>query len=181
MNPIKNLGLILKATWVGIQYKVASKLLKMRNKPPAILIYPDKRLKRVAEPVDFEKTSYEERVAIVRKMGAALGGTEYGMKLGLAATQIGINKRVIIVRGNVMFNPEWEPVKEQTETTVEGCYSVPHKKFTVTRPKYGWAKWTDINGNPCEDKISGLAATVFQHELDHINGICCIERGEEIE
>lgn len=145
-----------------------------------VLIHPDSRLKKIAEPVDFEKTSREERVAIVRKLGATLAQQGYGMKLGIAAPQIGINLRVIIVRGNVMFNPEWRPSEAPTNQITEGCYSVPGKLFKVDRAPYGWAKWLNIDGKPFEDKLNRLPAIVFQHELGHLNGVCCADIGEEI-
>lgn len=103
------------------------------------------------------------------------------MRLGIAAPQIGINKRVIIVRGNVMFNPEWMPTKAPPETVIEECYSVPGKRFKVSRAPYGWAKWTNIDGKPFEDKLKGLPAIVFQHELDHLDGKCCIDVGEPVD
>ena len=156
------------------------KLLKWRNRPPKFLIHPDPRLKRIAEPIDFEHSTYAMRMQIVRKMNNALGGATYGQRLGLAAPQIGINKRVIICRGNVMFNPTWHPSKAPTNTVIEGCYSVPKKTFEVQRAQYGWSKWTDINGRPMEDKIKGLAAIVFQHEVDHLDGKCCADVGKEI-
>ena len=146
----------------------------------SILVYPDKRLKRIAEPVDFEKVTLEERTKIVRKMGAALGQTQYGMRLGIAAPQIGINLRIMIVRGNVMFNPEWQPTKAPPEQVQEACYSVPKKLFKVPRAPYGWAKWTNIDGKPFEDKLTGLPAIVFQPELDHLDGKCCPDVGEEL-
>lgn len=155
-------------------------ILKLRNRIPEILVYPNKKLQRIAEEVDFEKTSLKKRTDIIRKMGAALGNSKYGMQLGIAAPQIGINKRIIIVRGNVMFNPSWNP-SHQTKDMVEACYSLPGKFYKTTRAKYGWAKWTDINGKPCESKLHELPAIVFQHEFDHLNGTCCHELGEECE
>lgn len=172
--------LLLKALLFWAHFKIAKMILNYRNRPPKILVHPDKRLKRIAEPVDFNKTTYEERLDIVRKMNSALGGTKYGQRLGFAAPQIGINKRVIIVRGNVMFNPEWKPSRAPNNTITEGCYSVPGRNFLVQRASYGWAKWTDISGRPMEDKLRELPAIVFQHELDHLDGKCCVDVGEEI-
>lgn len=114
-------------------------------------------------------------------MGAALQKTSYGDKLGIAAPQIGVNLRVIIVRGNVMFNPEWQPSRAPANTVTEGCYSVPEKTFKVQRAQYGWAKWTNIDGKPFEDKVSGLPAIVFQHEMSHLNGECLPDYGTEVE
>lgn len=173
-------SLLPKAILFWVIYRIAKLLLKLRNPIPKVLIHPDKRLKRIALPVDFDKTTLIQRTVIIRKMGAALSKQTYGMKLGIAAPQIGINLRVMIVRGNVMFNPEWQPAKAPLESITEGCYSVPYKVFKVPRAKYGWAKWTNIEGRPMESKLSGLPAIVFQHELDHLNGICCADIGEEV-
>ena len=156
-------------------------LLKWRNRPPKFLIHPDKRLKRIAEPIDFERSTHAMRMQIVRKMNNALGGTTYGQRLGIAAPQIGINKRVIIVRGNVMFNPTWHPSKAPMSTITEGCYSVPKKMYQVERASYGWAEWLDINGRPMRDKLRDLPAIVFQHEIQHLDGQCLPDYGELIE
>lgn len=169
-----------KATYLWLKYKFAKFLVDRRNKPMKILIHPDPKLKRIAEPVDFNKTSLAERTALVRVLGATLAQQNWGMKLGIAAPQVGINKRVMVVRGNVMFNPEWVPSKSPTDTITEGCYSVPRRIFKVQRAPYGWAKWTSIDGRPMEDKLKGEPAIVFQHELDHLNGKCCADVGEEV-
>jgi len=171
---------IPRATTLWLFYKAVKTIIRWRNRPKKILIYPDKRLKRIALPVNFEKTTREQRMRIIRKIGASLSAQGWGEKLGIAAPQIGINLRVIIVRGNVMFNPEWRPVKNQSEISIEGCYSTQKKIFRVNRAKYGWAKWTNIDGRPFGSKLHGLPAIVFQHELDHLNGVCCADIGEEI-
>lgn len=173
--------LVEQADSIIREYDKKRKFLIRRNKAPKILLYPDKKLKQVAEPVDFSKINLKKRTDIVRKMGAALGATDHGMKLGIAATQIGINKRIIIVRGNVLFNPEWTPCKGQVCQMVESCYSVPKRMFNVYRPKYGWLKYTNINGQPVSAKVHGVLARVLQHELSHLDGKCCIEEGEEID
>lgn len=159
---------------------LATIILKQRNKPMDFVIYPDKRLTTPCKPVDFSKTTYEERSEIVRKMGNALASASYGGKLGLAANQIGIDAQVAIVQGVVVFNPTWEPVKQQIQMSDEGCYSVPGKTFRVKRAKYGWATWRDINNIEHKIKVKGLSAIVFQHEIDHLKGICCAEAGVEI-
>ena len=169
-----------KAIFLWALFKLTTMLLNFRNRPQKFLVHPDKRLKRTAEPVDFNVTNIGKRTTIVRKMASALAKTTYGMKLGIAAPQIGINKRVIIVRGNVMFNPEWNPTKAPPNQYTEGCYSVPNKLFKVYRPSYGWAKWTNIEGRPFESKLTGLPALVFQHELSHLDGKCLPDYAEEI-
>ena len=97
-----------------------------------------------------------------------------------AAFAISIAKWAFGGSGNVMFNPEWQPTKAPPEQGQEACYSVPKRIFKVNRAPYGWAKWTNIDGKPFEDKLTGIPAIVFQHELNHLDGICCIDIGEEI-
>lgn len=152
----------------------------MRTPVPKILFYPDPQLKRIAEPVDFTLMNLENRTKIVRKMAAALSKTTYGMRLGLAAPQIGVNLRIVIVQGNVLFNPVFTPSRNQFKEVTEGCYSVKDKIFRVTRAKYGWVKWTTINGIPAQAKVKGIDAIVLQHELDHLDGKCCPDVGTEI-
>lgn len=173
-------GSLPKAIFLWARFRFMKMLINMRNKPPKILLHPDEKLKRVALPVDFKKTTLEERTEIVRKMGAALNQQNWGQKLGIAAPQIGINLRVMVVRGNVMFNPEWNPSRAPAEFITEGCYSVPRKVFKVSRAPYGWAKWVNIEGRPMESKLNGLPAIVFQHELNHLDGTCIADIGEEI-
>lgn len=145
------------------------------------LVYPDKLLKRVAKPVDFEKTDQEARMKIVKTlMDALYKGTTYGNKLGIAAPQLGINKRVIIVRGIAMFNPEWHPSRAPQQKVLEACYSIPNKYYNVYRAQYGWAKWTNVYGNPEELKLTGITAIIFQHEYSHLEGQCCADLGEEV-
>lgn len=180
-KPIKLLWRHLPlAIVLWLRYKIVKALIDRRNRPMPILIYPDERLKRIAEPIDFNKTTREQRMAIVRQMGASLARQQWGQKLGIAAPQIGINQRIIVVRGNVMFNPTWNPSKAPPEQSIEGCYSAPKKIFKVPRAPNGWAKWTNIDGQPFESKLTGLPAIVFQHELDHLDGKCCADTGEEI-
>ena len=163
-----------------IKMWLATRLLKLRNKPIDFVIYPDVRLRTPCKPVDFENTTYEQRSELVRKMGNALSNASYGGKLGLAANQIGLDMQIAIVQGAVVFNPTWEPTKGQTEMSIEGCYSVPNKTFKVKRAKYGWATWYDIDGKKHSYKMKGLSAIVFQHEYNHLQGICCCEVGEEV-
>lgn len=113
-----------------------------------------------------------------KKMGAALSATNYGDKLGVAAPQIGISKRLMVVMGAVMINPTWQPSRAPKETIVEGCYSVPGKVYEVERAPYGWATWKNIEGTERRFKLNGLNAIVFQHELDHLDGRCCADVGK---
>ncbi len=129
-------------------------------------------LNQVAEPItEFS----EETVRLFSKMFKTLIDMPYGERLGMAFPQIGISLRGIIVLGTAMANPEWHPVKQQSVDTIEGCYSLPAgDTYKRTRAAYGWIKWQNPQtGEWVEEKITGLKAIVFQHELDHINGLLC--------
>lgn len=164
-----------------ILYKLGLKILNFRNRPPKILKYPHKKLSKVSESIDFTKTKEKDLVKIFRKMYSALMSQKYGMRLGIAAPQIGINKRIIIVCGMPMVNPEWKPVNAPKERVKEGCYSLDTNKiYMVERAKYGWAHWQNLKGEQIEMRIKGLQAIVLQHELNHLSGLCCNTIGEEV-
>ena len=180
--PESNLEETNEAAAITEELEKAKGLLAERNPPQKILLYPSKKLKSIAKEVDFSKVDKEKRMEIVRKLATALSAVKWGARLGIAATQIGIDMRVMVVRGNVMFNPEWIPPTSPTQKKlyVEGCYSLPQKTFNVWRDSYGWAKWVTIDGEHKYVKINGIAAVVFQHEIAHLNGKCCADEGKEI-
>lgn len=148
---------------------------------PVILTYPHASLETVCEPVDFKKDSREDLQKICENLNLALQMTLYGQKLGLAAPQIGVNKRLFIAFGIVFINPEIKTTKvPQMITSDEGCYSCPGKLYRVTKVKYFWATWYNIDGQKHEAKLKGLEAVVFMHELNHLNGLCCADIGTEV-
>ena len=161
--------------------KIGASLLKRRNSAPEILEHPHPILSAVAEEWDFENNKKEDLVAIVRKLGAALRGVSYGDRLGMAAPQIGISKRVLICQGAVCVNPTFTPPgNDPKQEVLEGCYSVKDNKlYKVMRSKYGWGRWKSVDGTPREFRLSGTDAIVFQHELSHLDGKCCCDLGVE--
>lgn len=137
--------------------------------------YPDKFLSTSSTNFSFKTKEDAEEIAdvVVALMKAYHKLPDN--KVGLAAPQVGISKNMAIVLGEPMMNLEFVPAK-QLETATEACFSINKAKddFEVERPKYGWAKWVDpLTLEAYEEKINGLTARVFQHELDHINGILC--------
>lgn len=140
------------------------------------LKHPHPVLAQVAEPVDFMLEPLEDRQYIEGQLRQALESTGYGDKLGVAAPQIGISKRVFIAQDVVMFNPKWIP-SEGKKASVEGCYSIVGPVFSVKRAAQGRASWQDINGMWQHRILRGLSAIVFQHEFDHINGKCIADVG----
>ncbi len=105
--------------------------------------------------------------------------------IGLAANQIGLTKRVFVMGSEniegfpkpfAVFNPI---IKEASSTLVlddEGCLSYPGLFLKVKRPEWIIAEYQDSKGNLNEIKIDGYLSKCFQHELDHLNGICFVDR-----
>ena len=139
-----------------------------------ILIHPDPRLKKLCEPV-AEVTADMGRLAedMLETMYAAPG-------IGLAAPQVGVIKRVIVMdcvkgedeapRPMVMFNPEITWSSEELSTYDEGCLSIPDQYAEVQRPAEVRVRWTGLDGKSHEEQFAGLWATCVQHEIDHLNG-----------
>ena len=95
--------------------------------------------------------------------------------IGLAAPQVGIQKRLFIMGNDqklfVCINPEII-VTEGEERDIEGCLSFPNLWMRVKRNKIVKVKYQSIDGEFVENVLEGLASRVFQHELDHLDGIC---------
>jgi peptide deformylase len=75
----------------------------------------------------------------------------------------------------VFINPQILSVSEEKQTFTEGCLSIPNLHMHVTRPAIITIQATDIEGNIFEETLSGLPATNFMHEYDHLNGILIID------
>jgi peptide deformylase len=139
-----------------------------------ILIHPDPRLKKVADPV--RDVSDE-----LRRLADDMFETMYDAPgIGLAAPQIGISSRLIVLdcvkeegaapRPLAMFNPEIVAASDEKSVYEEGCLSIPETFADVTRPAEVTVRWMDRDGNPAEETFAGLWATCVQHEIDHLNG-----------
>ena len=101
--------------------------------------------------------------------------------IGLAANQVGINKRIFVMRigpeaHRMFINPKVLDLSQNRTTLVEGCLSFPDLQKAVTRPDWVEAEWQDIYGTTYTARLTGLEARVFLHELDHLNGITINER-----
>ncbi|MGC9371428.1 MAG: peptide deformylase [Paracoccaceae bacterium] len=139
-----------------------------------ILIHPDPRLKKVAEPV-------AEITAEMRALAEDMLETMYDAPgVGLAAPQVGVLKRLIVIdcvkeegeppRPMALFNPEVTWASEDMSTYEEGCLSIPEQYAEVTRPAEVRVRWQDLDGKVQEEEFDGLWATCVQHEIDHLNG-----------
>ncbi len=100
--------------------------------------------------------------------------------IGLAAPQVGVSERIII--GSVerqpypLINPKILYVDSEKEYDEEGCLSLPGIYLEILRYKHIVLEGFDIDGNPVRIQVSDLDARVFQHEIDHLDGILMIDR-----
>ena len=143
-----------------------------------ILTEPNKLLRQISKTV--EKVEDEERKLMddmLETMYAANG-------IGLAAIQIGVPKRIIVMdiskkenKKNPMFFVNPVIIKKNIEkaTYEEGCLSVPNQFAEIDRPNSCEVEYLDYNGNKKKLKAEGLLATCIQHEMDHLEGILFID------
>lgn len=149
------------------------------RKPLHLLEYPDPLLKRRSELVtDFNDPELHQLVTDLYEIATMLGGPK--AVAGLAAPQLGFNVRVFMALGKIYINPEitWKPAAK--EYYDEGCFSIMGKRFRVWRPYAIRVKYQGPDGKFFEEKLTGVRAEVFQHEYDHLEGLCIADIGTEI-
>jgi peptide deformylase len=103
--------------------------------------------------------------------------------IGLAANQVGLPYRVFVISGEQIlacFNPRIVDYSSEQVYMIEGCLSHPGLAIKVKRPSTIKVRYTQPNGETKTEKFQGLTARVFQHELDHLNGIVHINRASLI-
>ena len=105
--------------------------------------------------------------------------------IGLAANQIGITKRVFVMGSKnipgfpepfALFNPKIIDASKEMVLDQEGCLSYPGLFLQVKRPSWVIAEYQNSNGDLIEAKFEGYLAKCFQHELDHLDGVCFVDK-----
>jgi len=100
--------------------------------------------------------------------------------VGLAANQVGRLKRILVSAIEdeefLLVNPVIEEVAETTEAASEGCLSIPGIQVEVERPTAVTISGKDVSGEPIRIEAEGLLARVFQHEVDHLDGVLMLDR-----
>jgi len=140
-----------------------------------VLKAPDPQLKIVAKPVDKVDNSIRQLVKNMLETMYAEDG------MGLAATQVNVHKRVVVMDLNAGYddrkpdprcfiNPEILWFSEEHSVVNEGCLSVPENRAPVERPARVKIRYLDEKGDSHEEDTDGLLATCIQHEIDHLNG-----------
>lgn len=144
----------------------------------SIIQAPDPRLKVKCEPVERVDDDIRQLMDdLLETMYVAPG-------IGLAAPQVGVHKRVLVV--NVvgkdeepapmrMANPEIIWASDETASYDEGCLSLPEEYAEVTRPARARIRYLDENNAEQEIEADGLLATCVQHEMDHLDGVLFVD------
>ena len=143
-----------------------------------ILTEPNKILRQQSLPVEKVDGELQKLIDdMLETMYAAPG-------IGLAAIQVGVPKRVIVLdiaskdepKNPMCFiNPEIIEKSETNSSYEEGCLSVPGQFAEIDRPSKCYLKYLDYYGQPKEIKAEGMLATCIQHEMDHLEGILFID------
>ena len=148
-----------------------------------IVEVPDPRLREISKPVEGVDDELRTLVAdMFETMYAAPG-------IGLAAIQVGVPQRVLVIDlqepaeeggepvkdPRVFINPEILTHSDEEVPYTEGCLSVPDQYAEVDRPDRIRARWMELDGKVREEEIEGLLAVCLQHEMDHLNGVLFID------
>ncbi len=105
-----------------------------------------------------------------------------GLGVGLAATQLGALRRLLVFQAgpdggpSALVNPEIEWLSEESAVAEEGCLSLPRVTMDVERPLYARFSGRDVEGAPVTIEAAGLEARVLQHEIDHLDGVLILDR-----
>lgn len=140
----------------------------------SLVYYPSRILNRRAEDIkeitdDIRELGKNMAEAMVRFQG-----------VGLAGPQVNVGKRIVVVQDEkeilVCVNPQILEQSKEQDIQEEGCLSLPGMYLKIKRPKEVKVRYLDLEGNTVERSTTGLASRIFQHEIDHINGILIIHK-----
>jgi peptide deformylase len=159
------------------EHQIEAERLERREAALAHVVkFGDPVLKSKASPVsEFGpelRAEVERMIAIMRD----------GMGVGLAATQVGMLRRVLVFQAGpdseptALVNPEVEWLSDEVVTAEEGCLSLPRVSMDVERPLHARFGGRDTGGDPVRLEASGLEARVLQHEIDHLDGVLILDR-----
>lgn len=147
------------------------------------LIMAVRKIRKIGDPVLREKSKEVKKIdkgvlKLVEDMVDTISkGEEAGV--GLAAPQIGVPKRVIVVnfgdKVQAFINPEIEILNSEQIEDEEGCLSVYSMRARLKRAKKIRLKAMDLKGNNISLEAEGVLARIFQHEIDHLNGVLFLD------
>lgn len=141
-----------------------------------VVKFGDPVLKSKASPiVNFNpelRSEVERMIEIMRD----------GLGIGLAATQLGVLRRLLVFQAGpesvptALINPEVEWLSAEMAVAEEGCLSLPRVSMDVERPLYARFSGRDVEGERIVIEAAGLEARVLQHEIDHLDGVLILDR-----
>jgi peptide deformylase len=141
-----------------------------------VVKFGDPVLKSRASPIhDFGPELHAEVERMIRIM-------QEGMGVGLAATQLGMLRRLLVFQAgpdnepSALINPKIEWMSDEEAIAEEGCLSLPRVTMDVERPLHARFTGRDIDGEPVTIEASGLEARILQHEIDHLDGVLILDR-----
>lgn len=138
-----------------------------------IRTYPDPVLRRRSRPVEPGGPEAKEAARLLRE------AFDPATALGLAAPQVGVSARVVLVRldaeERVLLNPEIKERSQELVVESEGCLSLPGVEAEVARAQEVMIQAQDEEGQPIELRLDGLQARLLQHEVDHLDGVLYID------
>lgn len=150
----------------------------------------DPVLNRISEEVDITNIN-GDIIDTIEDLKATL---DDGVGVGIAAPQIGINKRIIVIGAKkeniryndaedipvtVMINPKWDKLSDETDIQFEACLSVPSISGKVERYKNIKLEYFNEQGEKIEKEVHGFFARLIQHECDHLDGFTLLNRVTE--
>lgn len=145
-----------------------------------ILTDPNPKLRERAQEIDPARITTPDYQAFADDFAAFMVNAD---GVGLAAPQIGIQERIIAVQERekigVYANPEIVKRSPATQLGEEGCLSVPRKFGMVERAKRVTVRALDRHGRRVELELSNFPAVIFQHEIDHLDGVLFIDKVKE--
>ncbi len=153
-----------------------------------ILDKNEKLLRKHAKPISKKEIGSKDLSKILDRMSKALGEQDDGV--AIAAPQVGESIRVFVVSkkifptegiDKVFINPEIIKKSRDRKAMIEGCLSVRWLYGKVKRASRAVVKATDEHGQEFEMEGRGLLAQIFQHEIDHLDGILFIDTAKELE
>lgn len=150
----------------------------------------ERREAALANVVKFGDPVLKSRASPVQEFGPELRDEvermihimQDGMGVGLAATQLGVLRRLLVFQAGIdnepsaLINPKVEWTSEELAIAEEGCLSLPRVTMDVERPLYARFTGRDVDGEPVTVEASGLEARVLQHEIDHLDGVLILDR-----
>ena len=155
------------------------KVMSIANREESLL------LRRVSEPMDEKMVGSEELSTLCRRMLATVKDPA-NEGVGIAAPQVGLLRRMVAVQRfdkagepfEFFLNPEIIAMLGENKPGGEGCLSVPDMRGVVSRSHHIVLRYRDVDFVEHTDTIEGFTAVIFQHEVDHLDGVLYIDKTE---